>query len=157
MRQHVRILALAGVLICGFQLTADEPLFRRRVINADSTYCASTVLDVNGDGKLDIVSGGLWYESPSWKPHFLRDVEEIRGRFDDYSSLPLDVNADGLTDLVSANYRSESIYWVQNPGPNSPEGKAWTRHVVDTSGSMETARLYDIDDDGRMDILPNGT
>ena len=157
MRQHVRILALAGVLICGFQLTADEPLFRRRVINADSTYCASTVLDVNGDGKLDIVSGGLWYESPSWQPHFLRDVEEIRGRFDDYSSLPLDVNSDGLTDLVSANYRSESIYWVQNPGPNSPEGKAWTRHVVDTSGSMETARLYDIDDDGRMDILPNGT
>lgn len=157
MRLFLQLVGLAGVLVSGTPLLAGEAMFRRQIINADSTYSACTVLDVNGDGKLDIVCGGLWYEAPSWQPHFVREVEEIRGRFDDYSSLPLDVNADGLIDLVSANYRSESIYWVQNPGPHSPEGKAWERHVVETPGPMETARLFDIDGDGRMDILPNGT
>ncbi|MGV2338024.1 MAG UNVERIFIED_CONTAM: hypothetical protein LVR18_29420 [Planctomycetaceae bacterium] len=44
-------------------------------------------------------------------------MEVIRGRQDNYSSLPLDVDQDGAVDLVSANYRSETLYWVRNPGP----------------------------------------
>jgi hypothetical protein len=55
----------------------------------------------------------------TWKKHFLREVEVIRGRFDDYSNLELDVNADGWTDLVSVNYRSKSLFWVEHPGERS--------------------------------------
>ena len=55
--------------------------FRRHIVNADSTFCACAVMDVNGDGQLDIVSGGSWYEAPNWEPRPLREVEEIRGRF----------------------------------------------------------------------------
>ena len=83
----------------------------------------------------------------------------IRGRFDDYSNLEYDVNADGWTDIISVNYRSKSLFWVEHPGeaiktnPDTP----WTKHVIDTPGPMETGRLHDIDGDGRLDILPNGT
>lgn len=42
---------------------AVEPTFRSITIDADSTYCACAVLDVNSDGMLDIVSGGFWYEA----------------------------------------------------------------------------------------------
>lgn len=135
-------------------VAGEEVGFARHIINPDSEYSACATLDVNRDGKLDIVSGGSWYESPSWKEHKLRDVEMIRGRYDDYSNLPLDVNADGFTDLVSVNYRSKSLYWVQNPGNGRD---LWTRHVIDTPGSSETGRLVDIDGDGKMDVLPNGT
>ena len=76
----------------------------------------AAVIDVNNDGKLDIVSGGFWYEAPAWKKHFLREVEVIRGRFDDYSNLEVDVNADGWTDIVSVNYRSKSLFWIEHPG-----------------------------------------
>jgi hypothetical protein len=117
------------------------------------------VIDVNHDGKLDIVSGGFWYEAPEWKKHFLREVEVIRGRFDDYSNLELDVNADGWTDIVSVNYRSKSLFWVEHPGEkikSDPE-TPWTKHLIDAPGPMETGRLHDIDGDGKLDILPNGT
>jgi len=130
-----------------------EPSFRRHELNPDSTYSACAALDVNHDGKLDVVCGGWWYEAPHWKRHFVRDVEVIRGRYDDYSNLPFDVNGDGWLDLVSVNYRSETLYWVEHPGPALG---AWKRHVIDTPGPMETGRLVDVDGDGKLDVLPNG-
>src|SRR5690606_32767171 len=93
------------------------------------------------------------------------EVQEIRGRYDDYSNLELDVNGDGRTDLISANYRSESIFWIENPGPDKSPGAAspgsdahrtWPTHTVASPGPMETGRLHDIDDDGRLDLLPAG-
>jgi predicted dienelactone hydrolase len=127
-------------------------------LNPAAEFPACAVLDVNRDGRLDIASGGFWYEAPHWQRHFLREVEIIRGRYDDYSNLELDVNGDGWTDLVSVNYRSRSLYWLENPGPalqHNPD-TPWTKHVIDTPGPMETGRLVDIDGDGQVDILPNG-
>jgi hypothetical protein len=140
-------------------LSAQQVAFIPHDINPASEFPACAVLDVNKDGKLDIASGGFWYEAPTWKKHFLREVEVIRGRFDDYSNLEMDVNADGWTDIVSVNYRSASIFWIEHPGEkikSNPE-TPWTKHLVDSPGPMETGRLYDIDGDGRLDILPNGT
>ena len=136
----------------GFAL---EPVnFRIHTIDADSTYSACAAIDVNRDGKLDIVCGGFWFAAPTWERHFLREVQQIRGRFDDYSHLPLDVNGDGWMDYVSANYRSASIYWVENPGQG---GGPWKKHVIEEPGPMETAIPADVDDDGQLDLLPNGT
>lgn len=142
-----------------YPLSAQQVAFAPHDINPASEFPACAVMDVNKDGKLDIISGGFWYEAPKWTKHFLREVEVIRGRFDDYSNLEMDVNADGWTDIVSVNYRSASIFWIEHPGgaikanPETP----WTKHLVDNPGPMETGRLYDIDGDGKLDILPNGT
>src|SRR4051812_24883837 len=138
---------------------AQQVAFVPHDVNPAAEYPACGVIDVNKDGKLDIVSGGFWYEAPTWKKHFLREVEVIRGRFDDYSNLEMDVNGDGWMDLVSVNYRSASIFWIEHPGEkikSNPE-TPWTKHLVDNPGPMETGRLYDIDGDGRLDLLPNGT
>lgn len=137
---------------------ADELLsplrFERHLLNADSEFSACAVFDVNRDGRLDIFCGGFWYEAPTWRRHSVRDVVMIRGRYDDYSNLPLDVDGDGWTDVVSVNYRSQSIYWVQNPGQRPA---AWQTHLIDTPGPSETGMLFDLDGDGRLDIVPNGT
>jgi dienelactone hydrolase len=135
------------------QAVAGEPAFRLHALNVDSKYPACAALDVNHDGKLDILSGGWWYEAPSWKRHRVREVQTIRGRFDDYSNLPIDVNGDGWLDIVSVNYRSQSLYWVEHPGQDLG---TWTRHLIAEPGAMETGRLVDIDGDGQMDLLPNG-
>ena len=133
---------------------SENVRFRTHTINAASEFAACVAIDVNEDGKLDIVCGGFWYEAPSWKKHFLREVQMIRGRYDDYSHLPMDVNGDGRVDYVSANYRSQSIYWVENSGAGETP---WKKHVVDEPGPSETAILADVDGDGRDDVLPNGT
>ena len=152
--ETVRFAALLFVML-GFSTTvrAESTRFRRHVLDAESTYCACAAIDVNGDGKLDVISGGSWFAAPDWTRRKLRDVEVIRGRFDDYSNLPLDVNGDGRLDLISANYRSELLYWVENVGPD----KEWPRHVIEKPGPSETARLVDVDGDGDLDLLPNGT
>lgn len=128
--------------------------FRRHVINAESEFSACAAFDVNGDGRRDVVCGEWWYEAPNWKPRRTCNVERIRGRFADYSSLPLDVNGDGRLDLITANYRGEKIVWIEQPKDSSA---AWTRHEFARPGRSETARLYDVDGDGRLDLLPNGT
>lgn len=149
----VAIVLLALLAPGGKGAGGAEPAFRRHDLNPQSTYSACAAVDVNRDGRLDVVCGGFWYEAPTWKRHFLREVEIIRGRYDDYSNLPLDVNRDGWTDLISANYRSQTLYWIEHPGRSLGP---WTARVVEKPGAMESARLADVDGDGDPDVLPNG-
>jgi len=147
---------------------AGEIAFVRHDIDRSCAMSAAAAIDVDHDGRLDIVTGRTWYEAPAsalpdnasqatprtfWKPHPVRDVEFIRGRYDDYGCLPLDVNADGWTDFIIANYRSSKLGWVEHPGKSLG---AWTEHVVEKPGPMETGRLVDLDGDGQLDVIPSG-
>ena len=106
-----------AVAMCGQNVLAQTDVpFRVHLLNADSEFSAATAFDISGDGRTDIVCGAYWYEAPTWTRHHFREVEQIRGRFNDYSNLALDVDQDGDLDLVSANYRSKSLYWCRNPG-----------------------------------------
>ncbi len=169
----VFVAAQATIAQSEFMAGDDGLQFRLHEINKNSFFSACAVMDVNKDGKLDVVSGGFWYEAPNWKQHFVREVEVINGRPDGYSHLELDVNRDGWTDLVHVNFRSKSIYWLEHPGVEHPGVEhpgvehpgvehpgdslgEWQKHLVAEPGAMETGRLYDVDGDGQMDVLPNG-
>jgi dienelactone hydrolase len=134
--------------------SAQDIAFRKHVVNANAQFTAAMAVDVNKDGKLDIVCGDSWYEGPDFKKkHFIRDVEVIQGRPDGYAHLPLDVNGDGWPDVVTVNWRSRSIKWIENPGP--PFGP-WKTHLVAEPGAMETGRLVDMEGNGKPAVLPNG-
>lgn len=147
--------AILAILVTG-NAFAGEVAWKMHTINAQSEFPACAAFDVDHDGDIDIFSGGWWYEAPTWKKHKVRDVEIIRGRFDDYSNQPMDCNGDGWIDIISVNYRSETIYWIEHPGKNLGK-QDWVAHVIDKPGPSETGRLHDIDGDGDLDILPNGT
>jgi hypothetical protein len=107
--------------------------------------------DINGDGKLDIISGENWYEAPSWKQHRFRDLPYLNSYIDNFSDLPLDVNGDGRVDIVSCSFFSRTLNWFENPGHKG----AWKKHDIETGHPIEFAFLVDLDNDGKArEVLP---
>ncbi len=144
-----------GILLTAPAVAAEGKIgdgFKLHTINADSRFEAAGVLDVNRDGKLDIYCGGYWYEAPTWKKHFVREIKEEGDYYYDFANLPVDVDGDGWTDTVGAAWHNKMVYWVRNPG--KADGP-WEVIEVDTPGNMETAMLFDINGDGQPDVLPN--
>ena len=143
---------LTAALILAPAAASAEIRFLRHDVDPKSTLSAAAAIDVDGDGRLDVVTGAQWYRAPDWKPSPVREVPFIRGRFDDYGCLPFDVDGDGRVDFLTANYRTAKVSWVRNPGPVGP----WTETVIELPGPSETGRLADVDGDGQLDLLPNG-
>ena len=114
-----------------------------------------TALDMNGDGRPDLLSGAYWYENPGphggeWKRHQYREAG-IRGEFvSDCGEWTIDVNHDGRPDVVTAGWMTNGVFWWENPGPEHPE---WKRHFIANSYDTEGGWMADINGDGQPDLI----
>lgn len=122
---------------------------------SDSYNEGSEVVDINRDGKLDVTSGEYWYEAPDWKPHRYR-VVRISGEFaNNYGEVAMDVNQDGWMDIISGGWFVPELIWYENPGDFSKDSM-WKEHIINANfPQTETVIPYDIDGDGRTDIVMN--
>jgi hypothetical protein len=113
-----------------------------------------TMLDMNGDGWLDLLSGAYWYENPGpnggeWKRHQYREAG-IAGEFvSDCGEWTVDVNHDGLPDVVTAGWMTNGVWWYENPGKLGAE---WKRHFITDSYDTEGGWMADINGDGKPDL-----
>jgi len=120
---------------------------------ADDTYESAGVFDVNGDGIPDIVSGAFWYQGPDFRKKYLIGPVRQEGEYyDDFSTIAMDINGDGRLDYVTGGWWGGKLRWRENPpDPTKP----WPEHVIGECGAIETTRAWDIDGDGRLEIIPN--
>jgi hypothetical protein len=129
------------------------PLRFRKALIADERYESAGVFDVDNDGVLDIVSGAWWYQGPDFRrKHPIGEVRAVGEYFDDFSTLPLDIDGDGWTDFVTGGWWGGNLRWRRNPGP---AGGEWTEHVIAQTGNVETTRAWDVDGDGRPELVAN--
>jgi hypothetical protein len=132
--------------------------FRKRTINEASDFEAASTADIDGDGRLDIVSGDTWYKAPDWTPHKFREIGAwgrgpgSSGYRDDFADLPMDVNGDGKVDIVSSDYASGEIFWHENIGDSAD---LWPKHLIAKPGSAETSVFAPILGKGSLCVLPN--
>uniref|UniRef100_UPI003593539A FG-GAP repeat domain-containing protein n=1 Tax=Pricia sp. TaxID=2268138 RepID=UPI003593539A len=155
-------LACCPILFYGLLATAQQeentgetvlrPIrFEKRQIASES-FESVGVFDVNNDGKPDIVSGGFWYMGPDFSVrHAIGTPKRFGEYYDDFSTIPLDVNGDGRMDFITGGWFGGRLIWKENPGDESE----WKEHLIAEVGNIETARSWDIDGDGSVEIIPN--
>ncbi len=147
------ILITVGLLILSLFSFREvsKVTFRKQMIAAESAESAG-VFDVNGDGVLDIVSGSYWYEGPGFLiRHLVGQAERFDEYFDDFATIPMDVNGDGKTDYITGGWFGKTLRWRENPGNNG----LWPLHDIIETGNIESIRGWDVDGDGKLDIVPN--
>ncbi len=142
------------------EIVGDETIaFRKHTL--DLGRCeAVTVVDMNRDGRLDIVSGDNWYEQappepgrgPRFIKHKFRTLPNNGAYMEDLSDLAIDVNGDGYPDLVTCSYWSKPLTWWENPGKSDGP---WREHILETRSPVEFAFLVDILNTGKpLQLLP---
>jgi hypothetical protein len=132
------------------------------------------VLDVNGDGRNDVVTaaghdyGVYWFEQQGNGQWTRRTIDPAWSQ--GHASTIVDLNGDGRPDLVTGKrFQSRNvpapgdadplgIYWYEfTPGANRTV--AWTRHTIDYGGKAGSGLQVvarDIDGDGDVDVVSAG-
>ena len=115
-----------------------------------------SLVDVDGDGQMDITCGVNWYKGPKWTKHqyYFEGAEERNFLYGHCDETAMDVNRDGLVDVVNSGYQPgiAGVLWHENPGK---AGGKWKVHRVHASPFMEGVVHVDINGDGHKDLLMN--
>lgn len=120
--------------------TTPAPFFEKRALEeeSDDGYWISAV-DINGNGKLDLITSGLavgkvvWYENPTWKKRLIAEFPSPVAI--DYG----DIAGKGRNDLVishdfggcvfNCGPNDGKISWLENPGTFADD-KPWNKHFI---------------------------
>ena len=141
---------------------SDKPWVRHKVLDEVDNE-SPQFTDVDGDGKPDIVcntggtskeGGRLGYATADWahpdKPWTFHSVTPPSKGYQRFThGLGIgDVNGDGKMDLIEANG------WWEQPKDLAAHGdKPWTKHEAKFGGGGAQMYAYDVNGDGRADVI----
>ncbi len=148
------LFSFAGAL-CGAEAapTPGPPRFERHAFSLPQNIWGVDAIDLNGDGRLELVALGYTQVfallAPVWQPRVIFDSGG--GRF--LHCIAVDWDRDGDLDLAVGSFSQGLVLWFENMG-----GGRFTRQVIDDAHAQQSydLKIADIDGDGRPDVLIAG-
>ncbi len=133
-------------------------LFETHLIDSIKNPYSVEVVDINGDGKKDIVVSSTgdyfiaWYEAPDWKMHLIGN--QSRGNI---SIAVHDIDGDGKLDVVAGSEFNMGVpkdeAYLQWFSPiDMPEGE-WASYKIDDLPFAHGVHFADIDGDGQQELI----
>ncbi len=112
--------------------------------------------DIDGDGKMDLVSGSFnddkiaWYQNDGSQTFTAFTISTAANGV--RSVTVADLDGDGDMDVLSASFFDGKIAWYENDG--TPAVGAWTSRTITSSASVaNSVTTADVDGDGDLDVL----
>jgi hypothetical protein len=110
------------------------------VPNGGKEQTACVVFDIDKDGAADIVIAErtqapaiIWlrHTNAGWAKYLMDDSAQTP----EAGGCAWDVDGDGDLDfIIGGDYRSDELWWYENPAPDFDPRKPWTRHLLKKGG-----------------------
>ncbi len=138
--------ALLALLAAAFASTAHAAGYERLKLTGDFYSEGATAVDLDKDGRLDVVSGPFWFAGPAFTNRAqIREPKKFEptGYSDNFLTYAADCDGDGWSDVICIPWPGKEGWWQRNPAGHGAE---WTRHathpVIDNE-SPTLARLVE--------------
>lgn len=135
-----------------------QPKFKKYDLGSNAAGHGVGTGDVNGDGRVDLLTPKGWFEAPSdpagetWTWHASWDLGAAGIQI-----LARDVDQDGVSDIIHGMGHARGLYWKK--GATTADGRlSWSDAMLidEEVTSVHTLLWVDLDGDGRDNELLTG-
>jgi aldos-2-ulose dehydratase/isomerase family protein/VCBS repeat protein len=142
------------------QWSSDFPTFTKHEIASFSSGYATVVVDIDHDGKLDVVAlssasaGLVWFKNPTWDKFTITTAAKQL-----IFVAPNDVDGDGDVDLafisdfdMNNTTAGGTVSWAESPG-DPTTSQDWALHKIGAIPTSHRLRWADLDGNGKKELL----